>query len=201
MQDRTCSIGKYRGESSVRHGPAFQQKRLWVEPIAFRPGASQGWGRTRSRPSRTSIKHQRAHCRPDRREVSSTASYRDAEKRGLRGQEAGRVQWTEPWSLVQLEPSSGAWSRLEPFFDKVLESAGLMSDEHFSVDGTLIEAWASFKSLKPKDGSGDDAPGDPSSFGARGSNRRDWCAAQLRSGALTVPPRGGHLTIVRIPVY
>ena len=29
----------------------------------------------------------------------------------------------------------------------------LLSDEHFSVDGTLIEAWASQKSFKPKDGS------------------------------------------------
>ena len=31
----------------------------------------------------------------------------------------------------------------------------LLSDEHFSVDGTLIEAWASMKSFRPKDGSGD----------------------------------------------
>ena len=31
----------------------------------------------------------------------------------------------------------------------------LLSDDHFSVDGTLIEAWASQKSFKPKDGSGD----------------------------------------------
>jgi len=30
----------------------------------------------------------------------------------------------------------------------------LLSSEHFSVDGTLIEAWASPKSFKPKDGSG-----------------------------------------------
>jgi transposase len=30
----------------------------------------------------------------------------------------------------------------------------LLSDEHFSVDGTLIEAWASMKSFRPKDGSG-----------------------------------------------
>jgi hypothetical protein len=29
----------------------------------------------------------------------------------------------------------------------------LLSSEHFSVDGTLIEAWASHKSFKPKDGS------------------------------------------------
>jgi transposase len=32
----------------------------------------------------------------------------------------------------------------------------LLSDEHFSVDGTLIEAWASQKSFKPKDGDEDD---------------------------------------------
>lgn len=31
----------------------------------------------------------------------------------------------------------------------------LLSDEHFSVDGTLIEAWASQKSFRPKDGRGD----------------------------------------------
>ena len=30
----------------------------------------------------------------------------------------------------------------------------LLSEEHFSVDGTLIEAWASHKSFLPKDGSG-----------------------------------------------
>src|SRR3954464_12697599 len=30
----------------------------------------------------------------------------------------------------------------------------LLSNEHFSVDGTLIEAWASMKSFRPKDGSG-----------------------------------------------
>ncbi|MGC2123530.1 MAG: IS5 family transposase [Xanthobacteraceae bacterium] len=32
----------------------------------------------------------------------------------------------------------------------------LLSDEHFSVDGTLIEAWASQKSFRPKVGDGDD---------------------------------------------
>jgi transposase len=43
------------------------------------------------------------------------------------------------------------------FFDKVLSQARvkqLLSDEHFSVDGTLIEAWASQKSFRPKDGDG-----------------------------------------------
>ncbi|MBB4399170.1 hypothetical protein GGD62_008320 [Bradyrhizobium sp. ERR14] len=36
----------------------------------------------------------------------------------------------------------------------------LLLSDHFSVDGTLIEAWASMKSVKPKDGSGEPpAPG------------------------------------------
>ena len=36
----------------------------------------------------------------------------------------------------------------------------LLSDEHFSVDGTLIQAWASMKTFRPKDGSGEPpAPG------------------------------------------
>jgi transposase len=34
----------------------------------------------------------------------------------------------------------------------------LLSTDHFSVDGTLIEAWASLKSFKPRDGSDDEPP-------------------------------------------
>src|SRR5205823_90338 len=33
-----------------------------------------------------------------------------------------------------------------------IRADGLLSDEHFTVDGTLLEAWASHKSFKPKDG-------------------------------------------------
>src|ERR1700756_1228946 len=50
------------------------------------------------------------------------------------------------------------------FFGRIVAQAqnlGLMSDEHFTVDGTLIEAWASLKSFKPKDGSYDHPPDDP----------------------------------------
>ena len=39
----------------------------------------------------------------------------------------------------------------------------LLSSDHFSVDGTLIEAWASMKSFRPRDDSGDD----PSAGGGR----------------------------------
>jgi len=35
----------------------------------------------------------------------------------------------------------------------------LLSDDHFSVDGTLIQAWASMKSFRPKDGSGEPPAG------------------------------------------
>lgn len=50
------------------------------------------------------------------------------------------------------------------FFSEVVELArrhGWVSDEHFSVDATLIEAWASMKSFKPKghnDGTGTGNP-------------------------------------------
>jgi transposase len=43
----------------------------------------------------------------------------------------------------------------ESFFQQVLERArAYMSDEHFTVDGTLIEAWASQKSFRRKNGNG-----------------------------------------------
>ena len=38
---------------------------------------------------------------------------------------------------------------------------GWTSDEHFSVDGTLLEAWASAKSFQPKDRKGSGPPDDP----------------------------------------
>ena len=48
----------------------------------------------------------------------------------------------------------------------------LLSSEHFSVDGTLIEAWASMKSFRPKDGSGEPpAPGRNSERDFHGETR------------------------------
>src|SRR5258706_3916790 len=44
------------------------------------------------------------------------------------------------------------------FFEGVVEEIrahGLLSDEHFTVDGTLLEAWAGAKSFKRKDGKGE----------------------------------------------
>lgn len=51
----------------------------------------------------------------------------------------------------------------EAFFKEVLAIArqqALLSDEHFTVDGTLIEAWAGQKSFKKKDGSATSTPPD-----------------------------------------
>jgi len=54
----------------------------------------------------------------------------------------------------------------EVFFQEVLAEArrrSLLSDEHFTVDGTLIEAWASHKSFKPKEqGDSDEGGSNPS---------------------------------------
>lgn len=39
------------------------------------------------------------------------------------------------------------------------QGAGLMSHEHFTVDGTMLESWASLKSFRPKGDDDDDANG------------------------------------------
>lgn len=65
----------------------------------------------------------------------------------------------------------------EAFFTEVLaaiKAEGLLSDEHFTVDGTLLEAWASQKSFKPK-GRGRTPPTDPKNptVDFRGATRRN----------------------------
>ncbi|MFP3479945.1 IS5/IS1182 family transposase, partial [Burkholderia sp. SIMBA_057] len=51
---------------------------------------------------------------------------------------------------------------VEAFFTEVMSLAdkqGLLSREHFSVDGTLIQAWAGHKSFVPKDSDDQDSDG------------------------------------------
>jgi transposase len=66
----------------------------------------------------------------------------------------------EPEALFDASTFSKNQERLnghataEVFFAQVVELAragGWVSNEHFSADGTLIEAWASMKSFRPKD--------------------------------------------------
>jgi transposase len=64
------------------------------------------------------------------------------------------------------------------FFTRVVDEARaqrLLSDEHFTVDGTLIEAWASLKSFKRKDG-------DPPRSGGDGTGMVDF-RGEKRSNA------------------
>jgi len=67
----------------------------------------------------------------------------------------------------------------EAFFDEVLQEAKgkeWLSDEHFTVEGTLIEAWAGLKSFQRKDGQGagpsDSDPGNPT-INFHGESRRN----------------------------
>src|SRR2546428_654377 len=63
------------------------------------------------------------------------------------------------------------------FFERVraqAEQRGLLSDEHFTVDGTLIDAWASLKSFQRKDAppTTPDDPGNPT-VNFHGERRRN----------------------------
>jgi len=68
------------------------------------------------------------------------------------------------------------------FFERVraqAEQHGLLSDEHFTVDGTLIEAAASLKSFRPKD----EPPKDAGSSGGNPANRWVDFHGEKRSNA------------------
>jgi len=72
------------------------------------------------------------------------------------------------------------------FFAGVVQQARsqrLLSDEHFTVDGTLIEAWASIKSLKRKDGTPPRSGGDGTGILATGiSGRERRCQGRTAAG-------------------
>jgi transposase len=75
----------------------------------------------------------------------------------------------------------------EGFFRRVIEHARpFMSDEHFTVDGTLIEAWASQKSFRRKDGRGNppEAGGD---VDFHGEKRKNETHASLSASARCAP--------------
>jgi transposase len=62
------------------------------------------------------------------------------------------------------------------FFEAVLihaDTARLLSDEHFTVDGTLLEAWASHKSFRPRDEEPPPAGGGNPTVNFHGQRRRN----------------------------
>lgn len=108
------------------------------------------------------------------------------------------------------------WQRLldgdiaQRFFDRVLAQArarDLLSAEHFTVDGSLIEAWAGLKSFRRKDGSADPPPDDPGNptVNFRGERRSNATHASTTDPDARLARRGpgreaklaydGHLVI------
>src|SRR3546814_6493349 len=66
----------------------------------------------------------------------------------------------EIWSFLCFKQKTAYEMRISDWSSDVCSSdLRLMSSDHFSVDGTLIEAWASLKSFRTKDGSDNDPEG------------------------------------------
>jgi transposase len=85
----------------------------------------------------------------------------------------------------------------EAFFTEVvaaIKAEGLMSDEHFTVDGTLLEAWASHKSFKPKatDRTPPDDPKNPSVNFHGQTRRNDTHQSTTDPDARLYKKGGGH---------
>jgi transposase len=112
---------------------------------------------------------------------------------------AEQLQWNILWLwFLDRELDQGGWDHssfsknservlarecAQLFFRNIYDQSreeGWASDEHFSADGTLIEAWASMKSFVRKDGgdekkvrdSKDDDPGNPT-ISFKGEKRRN----------------------------
>jgi hypothetical protein len=79
------------------------------------------------------------------------------------------------------------------FLEKLMgapEVKPLLSDEHFSVDGTLLQAWASYPSLERIDGQEDPPPppaGPGEGFGAPRRERSGPKGTTEASGSATRP--------------
>jgi transposase len=117
--------------------------------------------------------------------------------------------------FLDLQPSDGVWVQetfsmnrkrfeehglVRKFFDRVVDQAivaGLVSDDHFSVDGTLIESYASIKSLRPiqspdrkvSDGADDDDPGNPT-VNFRGERRSNQTHRSLTDAEARLARKG-----------
>lgn len=75
------------------------------------------------------------------------------------------------------------------FFTQVVEQVRgekLLSDEHFRVDGPLIQAWVSMKRFRPRDGSG-------SGPGPGRNGERDFRGEKRSNACLRDRPRGAQL--------
>ena len=83
----------------------------------------------------------------------------------------------------------------ERFLAAIVEQARkgrLLSSEHFSVDGTLIEAWASMKSFRPKDEPKDGPPSDGNGWSDfKGTKRSNETHASSTDPEARLARKGG----------
>ncbi len=81
------------------------------------------------------------------------------------------------------------------FFDAVLGQVrrqGLLSDEHFTIDGAVIEAWTGRKSFKRKDADRQTPPEDPGNpSGDFHGERRTYATYQSTTDTAARPGRKG----------
>jgi hypothetical protein len=89
----------------------------------------------------------------------------------------------------------------QQFFDEIVRQAdasGLLSDGHFTVDGTLIEAAASLKSFKAKDTPPSDTPpdnpGNPT-VNFRGENRSNTTHQSTTDPEARLAKKGPRLRV------
>ena len=71
------------------------------------------------------------------------------------GMSLAETVWDQHSSFTKINERLIGSDVAAEFLSRILDQAErkrLLSREHFTVDGTLIEAWASIKSFKPKDG-------------------------------------------------
>src|SRR5437867_2597178 len=99
---------------------------------------------------------------PGQIESSPTMRPTPSEEARMRGE--GPEQQPHMWSYVPLEqriPTDHPLRPLRALVDAILQELSPQSDEHFTVDGTLIDAWASLKSFQRKDAPPPPRPDDP----------------------------------------
>ncbi len=89
---------------------------------------------------------------------------------------------------------------VQKFFERVVETALVQkyaSDDHFTVDGTLIQSWASLKSFRPKDQTRGERPGESGSNpsvdfrGTRRSNETHASTTDSEARLAKKSPGGG----------
>lgn len=81
---------------------------------------------------------------------------------------------------------------------RTAEQHGLLSKEHFTVDGTLLEAWASQKSFQPKDGPPNDSDGDASNpdVNFRGARRSNATHASVTDPDARLARKSNHTAAI-----